>query len=440
MNHEFLSQCGIFDRDYYVASYGSDVLQGLEPFDHFLTKGFAEGLKPCEQLDPLAFRLRLRGLSKDELLRRFVESTRAKPEQISSLLRRSPSPPDKLQPDRPGRSDLSHLANAIGFAKERTTPFTVAGLKYELVSPCAEEFLNRLREDRPFSLGRLSHGDWDALYLVSHYSQQLAEQLGELVTDRELMVLAHRLCAELHNNYENFAEHFMVELEADLRARPQDPNFMTAISFKGYPTADENLFDGRPAVFPVDFQRLNIFARYFRPAEILYDATLFKRWLIAGALRELPSLARQRPVILMGASHLASLDRRWRLPWFRLIPIPSSHAYPLRRALLETCKACIDEAKIASERMSLGKPLFILQGSSFAYWFQTRLFKSDPDVFYWDFGQALHSWFYDIQAIPLRRWGRLYGPTIVRNGGMEGYYRKLGIPKPVTETLFRHKR
>jgi hypothetical protein len=65
-----------------------------------------------------------------------------------------------------------------------------------------------------------------------------------------------------------------------------------------------------------------------------------------------------------------------------------------------------------------------------------RLFATDPDIFYLDFGQALHPWFYDRRDIERMNWGRIYGPTIVRNCRLEGFYRRLGVADPVVETLF----
>ena len=440
--HSLLVESGVFDADYYSASYGSDVLQGADPLDHFVIKGFVLGLKPSDQFDPLVFRLRHPGVAADELIRKFAENGIAKAEcnKVSSLLPGPPTPPDTTVPAMPTPSDAArHVASALQFAEERVTDFTAGGSEYRLVSPSAERFLRRLREDRPFSIARISHGDWDALYFASHYRGQLARHLKGLATDSELTVLAHRLAGEEFHDYEVFAEHFMVELEADLSARSRSPDFMMAVSFKGYPTADENIFDGAPPTLPVDFARLELFARYFDPHETLYDATLFKRWIISGGLAELPALARQRPVILMGTDYLKSLGARWRLPWFSHITIPPSHSYPLRHALLETCRTRIAEAKSAQVRMKLGKPLFILQGSSFAYWFQSQLFKTDPEVFYWDVGQVLHAWFYDIATIPLMRWGRTFGSTILKNGNLANYYEQLGVSEAVTRRLRRGK-
>jgi hypothetical protein len=232
----------------------------------------------------------------------------------------------------------------------------------------------------------------------------------------------------------------MVELEADLRSRPRHPDFLMSVAFKGNPTVDEEIFEGSPAIHRVDFERLDIFARYFAPDEAIYDANIFKRWLLSGDLRGLPAAARARPVILMGADLLSTLGSRWQLPWFSHIVIPPEFSYPMRRQLLDTCLSRVAEAKEAASRLGLRKPLFILQGSSFAFWFQVRLFAQHPDIFCIDLGQALHAWFYDMKKIPLRTWGRRYAPTIVRNCGLEGYYAELGISAPVIETLFRNRK
>lgn len=434
-----LVRSGLMDEDYYTASYGREALAGQSPAMHFVTTGFARGMKPNPAFDPLVSRLRQPGVAAQDLLAQAITgfSPGETRQSVQSLLPGPITPPDDIDPDRPGGLDPAQtIAYAQQFAKARQTPFTVAGKSYVLQTPTAAELLGRLRDDRPFFFARISHGDWDSFYFASHYRRQLAAELRGTVSDAELTMLAYRLCEELHPVYDNFAENFMIELEADLQSRPRHPDFLMSVAFKGNPTADEEIFEGSAAIYPVDAERLGIFARFFAPGEAVYDANVFKRWLMSGDLRHLPELARRRPVILMGADVLTSLGTRWRLPWFSHIVIPPEFSYPMRRRLLDVCRERVAEAKAAAVKLKLGKPLFLLQGSSFAFWFQARLFASDPDLFSLDLGQALHSWFYDVQEIPLRTWGRRYGPAIVKNCGFADFYRGQGVQEPVIAALF----
>ncbi len=434
-----LLRSGLMDEGYYAASYGRDGFAGQSPAAHFAATGFARGLKPNPAFDPLVFRLLRRGVAAHDLLAQAIAGYSAGLEcnSVQSLLPGPLNPPDDIDPDRPGGLDpMQTIAYARQFAQARRTPFTAAGKSYVLQTPSASQLLDRLRDDRPFCFARISHGDWDSCYFANCYRRQLAGALGGFVSDAELTMLAYRLCEELHPTYDNFAENFMFELEAGLQTRPRHPDFLMSVAFKGNPTADEAIFEGSPAIHPVDFERLEIFSRHFAPGEDVYDANVFKRWLMSGDLQRLPELARGRPVILMGADVLAQLVTRWKLPWFSHIVIPPEFSYPMRRQLLEVCRERLAEARAAARKLNLGKPLFLMQGSSFAFWFQIRLFASDPDIFSLDLGQALHAWFYDVHEIPLRTWGRRYGPAIVKNCGLEDYYRELGVPEPVIVSLF----
>ena len=73
------------------------------------------------------------------------------------------------------------------------------------------------------------------------------------------------------------------------------------------------------------------------------------------------------------------------------------------------------------------RPVFLLQGSSFAYWMIKRLFEDHPDIFYLDLGLSLHVWFYDREDMPIMPERSLYGRTIVKNCELEDYYRNLGL-------------
>jgi hypothetical protein len=249
--------------------------------------------------------------------------------------------------------------------------------------------------------------------------------------------LALRHCDEILRGEQIYEENFLFELLRDLKRGRGDPRLLKSVAFKGYPTADNRLFEwsADAALHETDTEKLAIFSRYYAPEETLYDATMWKRWVISGALDELPALARERPVVFLGADRVGDLDRRWRLPWYFPVETPATFGYAKRFKLLDACRGKLAEAKAVARQLGTKRPLVLLQGSSFAYWFIVRLFETDPDVFYLDLGQALHAWFFDCADIERMNWGRIFGPATVANPGMREYYRDLGFAEP--QTLFK---
>ena len=429
----------VFDASYYVSSYRREIPDGVQPLDHFLAAGLDQGLKPNARFDPLIRRLANPGLARVDLLRQLAGSLGSTSDpNVAALLPIRPlsrmTPPRTLAND-----DETNAMAADGYGRTRRTQFTAGGQSYTLLSPAPSVFLDRLRDDQPFAFARITHGDWDSLFAYEHYRaqvHQLAATSGLSASQLDRLALRH--CDHVLGDMEVYAENFLFELTDDLRLHGRSDTLCHGIAFKGYPTADERLFEWShdDRLDPTDVEKLRLFSSYFAPNETLYDATLWKRWLIADGLGELPALARDRPVILMGSDRITTLGERWVLPWFLHIQIPAEHSYPLRYQLLDRCLAAITEANALAVRHNTKRPLFVLQGSSFAYWFIVRLVAEHPDLFYLDFGQAIHAWFYDIPEIDLVNWGRVFGRTIVRRNGLEAFYRARGIPDPIDESLF----
>jgi hypothetical protein len=429
----------VFDAPYYVSCYRRNIPHGVDPLDHFLMSGMNLGLKPNAGFDPLIRRLQNPGLNNEDLLRQLAASDVSVPDPaVATVLPIQPL--DHMIPPRTvNNDDEANVSAANSYGLTRTTRFSVGERRYSLLAPAAQMFMDRLREDRPFAFARITHGDWDSLLAYEHCREQVRTEasafgLDAMQSDR----LALRHCDQVLGAMEVYVENFLFELMDDLRDHSRIDYMLHGIAFKGYPTADERLFEWSldDRLHQTDIERLRLFSRYFDPTETLYDATVWKRWLIADRLGELPALARDRPVIFMGGHRVATLGERWALPWFLHIPIPAEHAYPLRYQLLDACRQAIDEANAIARRNNAKRPIFILQGSSFAYWFIAQLFPECPDIFYLDFGQAIHAWFYDVAEIDRVNWGRIFGPTIVRRNGLEEFYRDRGVAEPVAETLF----
>ncbi len=416
----------------------------MDALTHFLAEGWIDGLKPNPGFDPLLHGLRHPGLGAVNPLADAIVRHRgqAMPSfRVSAVLSQTPRLKSTQGTRTVAGDPMLDIADTAKYAGPMEIGFEALGRPYKFLVPAASDWLGRLEQNRPFAAARISHGDWDAIRAYRHYARLLAREpaLANLTKD-QIGLLTVRLCDEWHHDMDVYAENVLTELFADLDGLTVHDDFLYCAAFKGYPTADERLFEWSLEPTPEDIERLELFASYFAPGQRVYDATVWKRWMISGGLRPLPGLLRHHPVILMAADELASLGERWALPWFLHIPIPATGAYQQRHDLLGQCRDRIAEAKAIAGRQATRKPVFLMQGSSLAYWFMKRLFATDPDVFYLDFGQALHPWFYDCAAIPLRNWGRLYGPTIVRNTGLEDYYKARGVKEPVIKTLFKGKK
>ena len=139
-----LVRSGLMDEDYYTASYGREVLAGQSPAMHFVTTGFARGMKPNPAFDPLVSRLRQPGVAAQDLLAQAITgfSPGEARQSVQSLLPGAIIAPVDIDPERPGGLDpMQTIAYAQQFAKARQTPFTVAGKSYVLQTPTAAELL-----------------------------------------------------------------------------------------------------------------------------------------------------------------------------------------------------------------------------------------------------------------------------------------------------------
>lgn len=431
---ERFRKSGIFDHGYYLQNYREELPEGIAPFTHFITEGMHRGFKPSAGFDPLLYKVR--HPEADNSLIDVLDRYQGMPTGLDARTTLPVSKTASYLPSIPLEIDktsdnAANIAYAARFGGAAAVKFEAGAKTFELLAPAAHSLIGRIQNDQPFSFVRLSHGDWDCLYVLAQYRHRIAAALSHFdFNNEQLDALARRLCDELYPDRGVYAENVLPEILRTLGDYKENPNFMYSVCFKGFPTADERLFYLTKSLHPVDQARLDIFADHFNADDVIYDSTIWKRWLISGDMRNFPDILRDHPVVFVGANRLSSLGKRWNLPWFFHIPIPPEQAYPLRHALLATCREKIAEAKRLALTNNTKRPIFLCQGSSFAYWLIARLFKTDPDVFYIDLGQALHAWFWDVAEIPLMQWGELYGRTIVKNCGLENYYRDIGARLP----------
>jgi len=419
----------------------------MDALTHFTDIGLDSGFKPNPDFDPILYRVLHPTTDHLEALHYPIDG--AAPLQkmtvagafpdIERLSKVMPLPGVPVQGPLP-TDQQERAAAASGFHNDPTElSFRIDEHEYRLISPASNFFFQRFEEDRPFALARLSHGDWDCLYVLQHYKESLAQCVKGLgLTEEHLLQLAARLCDEWHPEQFMFSEHFIPELLKDLRSWPDSPDFFTSVAFKGCPTSDGRLLLWSTAVRPCDEKYLRLFKRHVRTRTFL-DATVLKRWLITGELAALPGIVLKRPVILLGPQRLQSLNERWGLKWMSHVAMPSEHAYALRHSLLEECRNSVAEAQAFCRRYNTGRPIFLTQGSSLGYWFIRRLWDEFPDVFYLDLGQAIHAWFYDVEELPVNDWDRFFAPVILENCQLEDFYRSVGITDPVDINLFRDR-
>lgn len=431
-----IARSGLFDAAYYESCYREEIAPGDTPLDHFIARGDAEGFKPVPTFDPIVYRLLNPGVAAGRSLIHYLEHHASQPADLTveralpSVRETKPFNPNaglKFDLDAERDENASH---ARKFSDAVVTDVPTASGTFKLAAPAPDTLLRRLTLDRPFAFARLPHGIWDSLFMRKHYRERIAGAIARRdIAAAQIDTLASRFCDEIYPRRGVFAEHFLDEFLMDIAALPDDDRFLNAVAFKGYPTADERLFARSKTLAPMA-ARLDFFGKHLDPARPLYDAMVWKRWLISGALSVLPELVRDRPVILLGADRLHSLGVRWKLPHFLHVKIPPALSQTLRFGILDRCRAAVDEAVEIARARNTKRPVFILQGGSFAYWLIYRLFKINPDIFYIDLGQALHAWFWDIPDVELAPWGERYGRTIVENCNLGPYYEELGAHLP----------
>lgn len=457
---ERILDSGLFDSEFYVDTYGENLAGELSPIEHFLENGLERGYLPSAGFDPVLYRLLVPTCGRANQLLHYIEngdavtiplidellpafdhikkcfakgSKVAAAEEKSSIIesltgkvaRRFKGQRAKEEERIDRLYDVSrNRTYASKISEERDIPFTVEGKNYSLKVPSADFFLDRLRSDSPFAFARLPHGFWEALLTLGQIEAELKDYPNaQQLTGVESRALAIRIGMALLPHHGAYIETFLNEVLEDIKSSSDHPDFFRSISFKGYPTWDENVFPDR---FSKDEEneRMAIFARFFEPSELLFDATLWKRFLISGDLKVLPELCRDRHVILFASDIFSELGQRWNLENFSHISIARTLSQKFRWDLLKRTREVIDEAS----REAGKRPIVLMQcGGSLAFWLISRLFKSHPDIFYIDLGQAINGWFFDSKELPEHAWEIIYKRSVIENCSLSSYYNDLKL-------------
>ena len=386
-----IAESGLFDPQFYRATYGDDRIGIRDPLIHFLESGLAKGYLPSEHFDPVLYRVLVPGCGRENPLVHYINnhSGRFSPPPLSrvfpEICRRLKSKKkigflerqvhrarwlfssskNVLVCGTSPRQVERNRRHARTMADARTLTFKADGKTYRLKVPSPEFFIDRLRNDVPFSLVRLPEGFWSACNLRQKTEVALkGDARSELLTREERRALAARICLAMKPQHGAFIEAFMDEVLDRIDEHVKHPDFFRSFSFKGYPTWDDRVFP--PHLGWKERRNLTkVYARHFSDKDQIFDSTLIKRLLIAGHLKDLPALCSQRHVILVASDIFENLDERWGLKRFTHVRIPRSLSQSRRWSLLEEIKLVIDEAA----KQEGPRPIVLTQcGGSLAFW------------------------------------------------------------------------
>jgi hypothetical protein len=411
----------LFDPGFYRETYGHLAEASRDPLGHFLTSGLEQGHLSSASFDPVLYRVLV------------PECGDANPLQhcLASGAAFQPGPLTEIFPDavrmvafsNPGGNLQLHQNRkyAGSAAAPREIPFSVSGKEFSLKVPEPDAFMEELSREGPLAVVRLPEGYWETVWILRALERALSEdRRTRSLAVAQRRALATRLAAAVFPRNGNFAPSFMDEVQADVCGHAEDTAFQHAVAFKGYPTFDEKI-SGRRAQ-PPRAELMELFAEQFRPGRVLYDATLWKRLLIAGHLARLPVLLHRRPVVMVGPAYLAPLGSHWKLGNFTHVEIPASHTQYRRWDLLARCRAALETARSRGP----GVPVVLTQcGAALAYWLIVRLRAASAGASYLDVGQAINGWFLHERSFKGAPWMRVYGRSIIANCRLEPYYEAL---------------
>lgn len=448
-----LRELGLFDPAYYLRSYGAVMNPGESPFDHYLREGDAHGFRPSARFDPVIYRLRhpeasatnallhfLDGLSDSErstggfgsAALRWIHGSRRsqRTQQADPYPYRRVSPLLKsLAPEIAGLPRrISDGVGTVGptlqseLTEEHIASFTTPVGSLRIVTPKAAQFLDRIACNKPFGFARLPHGFWDSVAAVDEVTRPLLANRHVRLTEGMAKLLAIRFLKEQKPQNGAFEERVLDEFLENLNQRREQPDLFESISVFGYPTADDSSLVMTSAQPDIQ-ERISAILQYYGKKDTVLDATSWKRWLITGALQRLPELCRAHPVMLVGPESLRGIGDAWSLKQFDVLAIPRGNSQKFRHDMLKNIARQLGSMTRQSGE-STETPIVLFQcGGSFAFWLITQLIDKFPQCFFLDMGQALNAWCYDVEVNTQFTWNKLYLRTIIRNNGLEEYYR-----------------
>jgi hypothetical protein len=400
-------ESGRFDATFYAENYQELFSAGEEPLEHFLRAGHARGLMPAADFDPLLYKLAYsRRGHENSLLDAILRGDGAAHRDAAPLaqeLQVAAQPLGLMLYKQEHRARFTANAHEIAQNVARSVHVPWQGDSWELRNPHPDLVLARLAEDKPLVYCRYTQGLWDCLLKVREVVARLrADARFREFAEAELRSLAVRLLASAYPEHGVFVENFLDEIEADLATNPVGEDFWSAIAFKGFPTHDET---------PLGYEheglkdRVAIFAEYFAPRQTVYDATMWKRWVLSGDMPRFVDTVRRFPVVLVGPQKFATLGEKWRIDRYTHVVIPPAKTQQIRHRVLAGM------LELLGSLLSAGgaRPIVLFQCGSLSPWLIRRLHRRLPAVSYIDIGQALDTWYWNPDVL----WMKVYRDAIV---------------------------
>lgn len=408
LERQIVAESGRFDEAFYRRSYGGLIPPGRSALEHFMETGWRDGLLASPLFDPIVYKI-LRPLRwhQNPLLDAILMNDTAEYRDVASLF--SDLGLDQIEMTiryaSRVRSEWTTNAAMITENRDRSVHIGSGNIRYELRNPDPQTVFARFEKNRPFCFARLPHGFWDDFASCHGVSETLrADSRCRLLNREELFNLSGRLLGSSRMDTSNQCyEGFFSEIERDLLDNPRDEDFWTALSLKGLPTFDDGMYGFHEADVA---DRIAVLNRFFVPADTLYDAMLWKRWVLSGDMARLPNVLKDHPVIVIGPSQFRSLGEKWHLSRFCHIEIPEDFSHLVRQQML----VALEKTLKAMRAEPTGKhPVVLFQCSGeLSYWLMRRLRTPYPDVFYIDIGQALDLWHWQTG----RGWSEIYQDVI----------------------------
>lgn len=408
VERQIIEASGRFDDAFYRRCYGAVMADGILPVDHFLTVGHDRGFLASARFDPVVYKL-LHPFRQhaNTLIDSILQADDAPYRDLAALFRDvgADTMPMTIRYHPGLRAEWSAKARLMIGNRDLPDRISGPGFRHDLLNPSPDVILSRIAEDRPFCFARLPHGFWDDFSACRRLATRLRNDARcRFLNGDEVFNLSTRLlgCSRTFSSNQVY-ESFFSEIEADLLDNPRDEAFWTAISLKGIPTFDGGLygFDEEDVK-----DRAELLACFFRSADKLYDAMLWKRWALTGDMAKFPEAVRDHPVIVVGPPQFRSLGAKWRLSTFCHVEIPPDFSHLLRQRILTSVAQAIESLLGARGDK---KPIVLFQCSGeLSYWFMRRLRPRYGDAFYIDIGQALDLWHWQPDAV----WARIYGDAI----------------------------
>ncbi len=392
---------GLMDDAFYVANYGERIPPGEPAIDHYVRVGHDQGYAPCAAFDPVLHEVMHGPTPPSEWPDRA--QAEAAPPPVAEIF---PNLDLKVAffSSRPGRELTENIREMIDNPTRAVELPTDVGV-YNFHNPASSDLFATIEAGRPFSFVRIPHGFWDCSSALDRLTGELEnDPRTRSLSDAHRRALAIRLLAVGSPDNGNFAGDYIDTILDDLRHHPRDPDLLTGIAFKGYPTYEDSAFGQGPPT-PANLTRTKDFTQLFSPHDRLYDATVWKRWALLGGLRRLPQVLSGRPLILVAQAFFGVLAERLQLPQLVMVDVPGQKTQLIRRQVLARIEAAI-EAQLdqAPDR----PPVVLFQcGASIAYWFILRLRARFPQATYLDIGQALNIWCIDLTG-ERHLWVRIY--------------------------------